>query len=352
MRIAYFAHLNEGHGSGVVSKISAQVDHWRRDGHTVTLFIATADADGAWHALLGDVIVRRYGGPVSRVRAMTSLVRAVRSFRPQLIYLRWDLFYPPMLWFPPGVPLVAEVNTDDLAEYDIGPWIRARYNRMTRSLLLRRAAALVFVTSELSRLPSFRGYRARKVVITNGVDLAAYPRLPAVAEGPPRLAFVGTRGASWHGVDKLITLAGLRPDWRFEVVGLADPGGSAPNIRWHGPLERPDVLTVLARADVGVGTLALHRNAMEEACPLKVREYLAVGLPVFYGYVDPDADGLAQYVLRIANTETNVRDEITRIDAFVRGSRGVRVPRSIVTHLDIAQKEEQRLSLFTDLARS
>jgi len=127
---------------------------------------------------------------------------------------------------------------------------------------------------------------------------------------------------------------------------------AGPNVKWHGPLDRTDVLRILEEADVGVGTLALHRNSMTEACPLKLREYLAVGRPVFYGHMDPDVDGLHSYSLRIANTETNVIDELPRIDEFVWRSRGVRIPRSEVAHIDMARKEAQRLALFDDIANA
>jgi glycosyltransferase involved in cell wall biosynthesis len=350
MRIAYFAHVNAGRGSGVVAKMASQVRSWRSRGHEVRVFLATSDLDATWHHDLGDAVVARYGGPLSRIRAMSRLVSATRRFEPDVVYLRWELFYPPMIRFPKA-PLAVEINTDDLRENALGSRIRAGYSILTRRLILGRASALVFVTSELSRASSYRSAARRRAVISNGIDLAEYPSLPPVADGPRRLVFVGTPEAPWHGVDKLVSLAGLRPTWQFDIVGLADEHlPSPPNVTWHGTLERTAVLDVMARADVGIGTLALHRKAMDEASPLKVREYLAVGLPVIYGYTDPDADGLEGCVLRIANTETNVVDELGRIDAFVGAARGVRVPRSAIAHLDVRHKEAQRLSLFESLA--
>jgi glycosyltransferase involved in cell wall biosynthesis len=359
MRIAYFAHVNAARRSGVLHKIAGQVDQWSAAGHSVRLFVATRDHDDPWSERLGDrVVVRRYDGPASRIRTMARLVERVRAFHPDLVYLRWDLFYPPMLRFPRRVPLVVELNTDDEAESALGSRLRSTYNRLTRGLLLGRARGFVFVTSELSAKPSFAGFKAVHRVVTNGIELAAYPSLPAV-EGPaPRLAFVGTADQPWHGVDKLVELAARRPDWRFDIVGLgADtallaPGPRPPNVTWHGALERARVVEVLATADIGVGTLALHRKAMTEACPLKVREYLAVGLPILYGYADPDADALGRYALRIENTETNVIDALDAIDDFVTRSRGVRVPRPAVAHIDVAVKEGQRLALFDELVHA
>jgi hypothetical protein len=89
---------------------------------------------------------------------------------------------------------------------------------------------------------------------------------------------------------------------------------------------------------------------MNEACPLKVREYLAVGLPVIYANRDPDAERLGSLTLRIANTESNVVDELQGIEEFVERCRGRRVPRAMVAHIDAAHKERQRLSLFEEIA--
>jgi hypothetical protein len=355
MRIAYFAHVNAARRSGVLHKIAGQIERWSAAGHEVQLYIATRDHDDPWSERLGaKVVVRRYDSPLSRIKVMARLVESVRAFHPSLVYLRWDLFYPPMLRFPRRAPLVVELNTDDEAESALGSGVRSTYNRFTRGLLLGRARGFVFVTSELSAKPSFAGFKAVHRVVTNGIELAAYPSPPAV-EGPaPRLAFVGTADQPWHGVDKLVELAARRPAWRFDIVGLdADTaliaGPPPANVVWHGALDRVRVVEVLATADIGVGTLALHRKSMTEACPLKVREYLAVGLPILYGYSDPDADALGRYTLRIDNTETNVIDALDAIDDFVTRSRGVRVPRPAVAHIDVAVKEGQRLALFDEL---
>ncbi len=349
MRIAFVAHVNGGR-SGVFHKIAGQIAEWRARGHEVRALVATRDDTTPWTELQ-DVACHRYGGAVSRLNAMTRLVREARAFRPDVVYVRWDMFYPPMLWFPRRAALVAEVNTDDLAEYALGSSGRARYNSATRRFLLGRARALVFVTDELSASPSFRSFRGQHRVVTNGVRLDDYPHLPAPANERPRLAFVGTAGQPWHGIDKIVRLAAIRPDWQFDLVGMGTTTVDAPpNVTWHGQLERQGVLAVLARADVGIGTLALHRKSMSEACSLKVREYLAVGLPVMYAYRDLDADSLGRYSLRISNSETNVEDDLAQIDSFVAASMGVRVPRASIAHIDMAHKEAERLALFEALA--
>ncbi len=351
MRLAYFGQISGAPSSGVLHKVQGQTEQWLARGHEVRLFLLTRDEPALWSDVFPQAYVRQFTDPLSRFRAMAGLVRGVRSYRPDLIYHRYFAFYPTTLILPWRTPVVIEVNTDDPKEYALTGRFRSSYNSATRGLVLGRADALVFVTNELSDSPSFAGFRGRHVVITNGIDLAAYPELPAPAGDPPRLVFVGSPGQPWQGFDKVVRMARLRPTWRFEIVGTEAEGPAPDNVRWHGPLQREAVLDVLASADVAIGQLALHRKDMHENSTLKNREYLAVGLPMLYAHRDPDADTLDAGVLRIANTESNVEDEIDRISDFVATSIGFRIPRSAVGHLDYGAKEEQRLGLFQELLR-
>lgn len=348
MRIGYLAHVNNGRGSGVVAKLAGQSGCWRAAGHETRFFVATRDADAGWAAGLGQRTVERYSRFASRLGGMARLVRAIRRFAPDALYVRFDIFYPPML-FLPRRPFVVEINTDDLAEFALGGRIRAIYNALTRRLLLMRANALVFVTSELAGGASFQGFRARRVVISNGIDLAAYPILDGPSDGPLTLVFVGGGGEPWQGVDKVLELARRRPGWRFDLVGELDVADAPSNVRLHGRVERHRLLEILASADVGLGTLALHRKGLTEASPLKLREYVAVGMPVVYGHLDPDIDRLGPLALRISNTPTNVVDELDRISAFVEGARGQRIPRSVLEDVAMSAKEAERLRLFESL---
>ena len=316
------------------------------------MFIATRDDPALFAPILADAEPHQFGSPFSRLIAMTKLVRAIRGFRPNLVYMRWDLFYPPLSWLPANAPLVVEINTDDLVENALGSRLRSWYNRITRGFLFRRARALVFVTTELSQRASF-GRHGNRHVITNGIDLTAYPVRPALQHDRPRLVFVGSPDQPWQGLDKVLALASIHRDWQYDVVVVPTPTADAPpNVSWYGRLSRADLIAVLSQAEVGLGTLALHRKAMDEAASLKMREYLAMGLPVIYANDDPDVDSLGPLVLRIANTETNVLDDLLLIEDYVRRSRGTRIPRSLVDHIDVASKEAQRLALFESLART
>jgi glycosyltransferase involved in cell wall biosynthesis len=166
------------------------------------------------------------------------------------------------------------------------------------------------------------------------------------------LVFLGQPGYIWHGTDKLIYLAFAFPDWRFDLVGLKPEeivGKIPDNLVFHGMLERSEYEQILRQANCSIGTLALNRNNMEEASPLKTREYLAYGLPVIIGYSDTDFPQGADFLLQLPNTEDNVKENIEGIRKFVLAWKDKRVPREAVRHLDWSYKEARRLDFFKSL---
>jgi glycosyltransferase involved in cell wall biosynthesis len=187
------------------------------------------------------------------------------------------------------------------------------------------------------------------VTIANGIELGPVGD-PARNGGGPRLVYIG-ESVYWQGVDKIIELAEARPSWSFDLVGVGALSAPA-NVTCHGFLARDEYAQLLERADVALGTLALHRKQMNEASPLKVRRYLEFGLPLILGYTDTDLAGLDPWwLLTLPNAETNVRDSIAEIDSFVTAVVGRRVPRREVEPLiSAAAKETRRLAFFESVA--
>jgi len=213
--------------------------------------------------------------------------------------------------------------------------------------LFRRAAGLVTVTEELAE--HYRPWGSPVAVVPNGILLADLPQ-PAAPNNPtPRLVFLGHPRMPWHGVDKMVLLAQQNPTWQFDLVGdftFGVSGEMPSNVRCHGPLECSLYAPILAEADVALGTLALERKQMAEASPLKVREYLAFGLPTILGHRDSDFPDDAWFLLRLPSTPQNVADHLGEIGEFVKRMRGRRVPRSEIAHLDLRHKERRRLEFL------
>ena len=271
-------------------------------------------------------------------------MRDVRRWSPDVVYLRHGLVHPGLITLAGRIPCVVEVNGNDLAEFRSTSSRRYLLARATRGLLLRRAAGLVFVTHELAAMPTFAVYGRPAIVIANGIDLSGVEPAPAPANEAPRLVFVGHPHTPWHGVDHLESIAAGHPDWRIDIIGPGPDEVSAatPNVTAHGPLAPAEYRQLLVHADVAIGSLALYRAGISEASTLKVREYLAAGLPVIVGYRDTDFPEGAPFILSIPNEPSGIRSSAKAIEGFVNAWRGRRVPRPEVSHLDVTAKESAR----------
>jgi hypothetical protein len=354
MRVAYLVHFRGGRETGIYRKVREHVTQWTRLGVEVGLFVGTDRAGfddwSAIHETRRVALLPEH--PATTLAAREGLSRSLRRWRPDVVYARHGLVYPGLLLVARSAPTVLEINSDDVAEFRLTSASRAAYNRATRSLLLRSAAGFVFVTEELKASPWFARFKKPSVAIGNGIDLHAFPTLEAPANDDARLVFVGHARSPWHGVDHMIELARCCPSWRFDLVGLGiDETTSKPeNVTVHGTLLKEQYLSVLRSADVAVGTLALYRNGMTEASPLKVREYLARGIPSIIGYRDTDFPDGAPFLLRVPNDPGGIVRSIAAIEAFVSQSRGNRVPAASIAHLDVRVKEERRVTFLEQVA--
>jgi len=350
VRIAYLVHFRGGRDTGIYRKVREHVTEWTRLGHEVGLFVATDRAGSKdWAGIPESKRVellpsRAILSIVSRER----LASGLRRWRPDVVYARHGLVYPGFVRIARAFPTVIEINADDLPEFKLTSSWRYAYGRASRSLLLRSAAGFVFVTRELERSPSFASFGKPWVAIGNGIDLSAYPPVPAPSNERPHLLFVGHPRSPWHGLEHAAELAAAFPAWRIDIVGpTRDELTDAPaNMTFHGRQRSEDYLSLIEQADVAIGSLALYRNHMSEASPLKVREYLARGVPTLVGYEDTDFPDPAPFLLCIPNRPDGVMSSLQEIAAFVERSRGVRVPRSAIQHLDISAKEALRLAFL------
>ena len=131
------------------------------------------------------------------------------------------------------------------------------------------------------------------------------------------------------------------------------------NLIAHGYLETEAYREVLGSCDVGLGSCGLHRIPLQEACPLKTRDYLASGLPVIVPYADTALeeakarDGrYPEWVLKVPNESGNLVAEKAGIVEFCRRWAGRRVARAEVEPLiDFFVLERRRLGFFEEICQ-
>jgi glycosyltransferase involved in cell wall biosynthesis len=366
-RAAYF--LSWGYGNeagpadGVRRKIGEQIRRWRSLGLIVRLFInARRDCRDAWlkEVEANELFISIGASRSARWRSLNYVCNEIDRFAPDFVYLRQELFAPRLAKMMQRWPSFVELNGDDVAEARRGPvrqsyyWM---YRAVSRGAFFRRATGLVAVSRELAGLAPFAQHHLPTAVIANGIDLSRFEPLPAPESKGLRFGFIGAAlGARWHGAPKIVDIARLRPDWSFDIIGLSAAdfdGPLPPNITAHGVLDRPQYERVLARCDVGLGTLSAYEKQAWEASPLKVRQYLAFGIPTITGVTDTDYPHGADFLLVLPNTPDNLVSGIDEIETFAKRWKGKRVPREHVTDIDVQIKEARRIDFVKGvLARS
>jgi hypothetical protein len=360
MRIAYVSlHWPRTVESGVGKKIIQQIRAWRDEGHEVQFFMHMqegADKDelipaisstfGMYTGFLGF-----FKTEFERCLAIGRLLPEIRNFHPDVIYLRWGMYVFPAHHLFKIAPVVMEINTNDVIQHGLLGKAFGLYNRLTRGIFLRGVSGLIAASQELADAKEFAAYQKPVCVIANGIEIDPNRSIKAPDNEIPRLAFIGTPGFLWHGVDKLVRLASAFPDLIIDVIGydILDDSLLPPNnLHLHGYLTRNDYEKILTQVDVGVGTLALHRKGMEEASPLKTRECLAFGIPMVIPYLDSDLqDFTSDCILRIPNSEDNISLHGQEIRDFSYSMRGKRIPMvDLVDRIGMKAKEYKRLAFF------
>lgn len=351
MRIAYIVYWDFSRENGVLKKIARQIRAWKKKGHEVTVFAFSA-GHGIWPEIddirIEAIYARRLRNAILKSNI---LFKKVAFWKPDLIYCRFYTYYPGIVKLMSEFPVVLEINSNVVNEMRLSSaFYLYWYHAFLHKKALMNAAGFAFLTPETAA--NYSKYKKPIVVIGDSVDLNEYHQTPPPCNAVPHIVFMASGAADWHGLDKILWLSKACKHWHFDLIGVeestvrSDAGG---NVSAHGFLNRAEYENFMTKADIAIGTLALHRIGMNQTAPLKVREYLAYGLPTIVGYQDSDFPIPVDYLLELPNTETNVIDNLQSIVKFVEHWVGKRVPKEKVTHLDANVKEEKRLAFFSSL---
>jgi hypothetical protein len=369
LKIAYVLDDNLDASVGVKEKVKSQMEVWEKSGVSVQVMeiatgrvstlrdlqneraAPTAAVDRGRKALYAS------GRAIGRISRIRHLANKVEDFAPEIIYSRYTLPVPGLTGLMRKAPiLVFEINSNDLREYWLAGKLKGFANAALRRRLLGQAAGMVFVTRELSNMDSFSWYGGPRLILGNGIDVAAHEYVEAPGNPQPWIGFVGYARQTWNGLDKIRAIARVCPDSLMHLVGMdaheyeQNWGVCERNMRFYGRLSTRETASLMARMDVGLSTLSSYERRLSEGCPLKSRQYFAHGVPVIGGYADPDVVDQPFY-LQLPNTPDNVSANLAGIRQFVAGAHGNvdlrRQTREFAERvLDVGIKEKRRLEFF------
>lgn len=287
--------------------------------------------------------VFRHSALVRTRRGATPLRKAFDWFLLRWEYHRWlkemeasvDAFVlrhyvhdPFQLWFIANCskPVYVVHHTLEVPELRSSEGLRGRLRAALESLFgrysIRRCAATIGVTAEIIEYEKSRaGVPAKRAwLYPNGILLTGQTPTDR-RSNVPELLFVAGAFAHWQGLDRLLDAAErCQHAFILHLVGeLSDSDRKRaladPRIILHGCKTHEDIAQIAASCWVGLSSFALDRKAMQQACTLKVREYLMMGLPVCAGYDEVFPDGFAFY--------RKLGPDMVAILDFARETRGL-----------------------------
>lgn len=356
MKILYLAEWDAFSSSGVLRKIEAQFHEWLSVGADATLLLLSPAPGAGAEPSVGGVRVKvfthltgKYGlTKLYKWRAIREIRSFVKDFNPDVIYYRQASWSPGILSVLKSAKcVVVEVNSDDVSEAMHYGFVKGLYFLLTRRLLISSVSGFVCVGDELAE--SYKGYGKPVCAVANGFDVGSVLPRPLPMNSRPQLVIVGSPGQRWHGFDKLVRAAALYPDFDFHIVGER-LDGLPPNVISHGYVRQAELEALYAKMDFGIATLALHRKGMNEASPLKTREYLAYSMPVIGAYRDTDVSG-CDFFLELPNVENCLELSVGRIREFVEKWKGRPLNMDVVVErIGSKAKEERRLQFIRSVA--
>lgn len=231
------------------------------------------------------------------IPAYLKLRRAYRSFKPDFLYERYNLYLRAGLWLKRRykVPMILEVNSP-LAQERIkqGGLAFRRLAQHFEESIWGEADAVLPVTNVLADIIArTRQTRDGIFVIPNGVDLARFGAIVARDLAKHRLGLdqsvvLGFTGfiRPWHGLEWAIeALSSLPRNVHLLVVGdgparealetQAREAQVSERVHFVGRVDHTQITAYMNAFDI-----ALQPRAVAYASPLKLFEYMALALPV------------------------------------------------------------------------
>jgi len=350
MKIAYLIDSDPSVDTGVMQKIRQQSKCWVEKKHIVylvsskTMSIYDSDENILYTQKFIDIKFGKIGTAINLLYNTYYMKSLIKKIDIDILYMRHRLYVPFLHKILQSNKVVMEINSDEMTEYKLYSRVTYYYNLLTRNIFLKQIDAFVSVSNELKE--KYKYLHKPIVVIANGIDTKSY-KVINNKNNQPKLVFIGTPNQSWHGLDKIIKLAEHFESCQFYIIGTK--GKDTENLKYFGYLSERKATKIINECDVGIGTLSLYRAGLNEASPLKTRQYLACGLALIYAYKDTDLPLEASFALRLDNKKENlnyckIENFITKI--FNNKMISLEARGFAEDILDYHKKEEQRLNFF------
>lgn len=244
------------------------------------------------------------------------------SKKYDLVLLRHIAFDPFALIFSPFIKNRAsihhakEIDELKLVRSGIKGKLASFIERITGKVAVKNSLMVVGVTKEIAIYENEeRGLNKPIAVYPNGIEVEKIEVTEDNrVDNEYNILFMCSYFSEWHGLDILLNSindSNTNKNFFIHLVGNLSEH-QIKNIKKnkykqriiiYGALSKFEYLKIVSKCDVGLGSLAMFRQDLKEGSTLKVREMLAMGLPVFSGHKDAAFSEYFEFYLYSQNFE-------------------------------------------------
>lgn len=226
-------------------------------------------------------------------------------------HMEFDIFSVIFSWFVPNrihIHHSKEIEELKLRRNNWKGKIASKVEKFTGGIAVRNSCAILTVSKDLMHYQRTTRKLPKEFPIfhfPNGIIVENTPILNDVINNYSsiEIGFIADRFHPWHGLDLLINNCKnyLRKDINrnlvFHLIGKLDSNyldqikkinqsNSKIKFKVYGTLKQKEYWKIFCNCNLGIGSLAMYRNGLTDGSTLKVREMLAMGLPIFSGHKD------------------------------------------------------------------
>jgi hypothetical protein len=166
--------------------------------------------------------------------------------------------------------------------------IRLLTEMFISNIISKVPSITISVTPEISNYNSLKNVNPNRVhlIYPNGI-LQTNSEVKDFRSQIPEIIFVASYFSPWHGLDLILDqMKNTSINFKLHLVGnLSSQDFAKANkddrIIIHGDLTQNKIAELYSTIWMSLSSLALYRNGMNQACPLKTRESLSLGVPVY-----------------------------------------------------------------------
>lgn len=327
------------------AKFMGQIEAVKRLGHRVNWICW--DHQGMWLCGNGEpqllLKARLSGVPgYHHTFLYVDLMNAVRKLAASRNYDVVYMRYMPTFWNAPaalralhqkGAKLIVEHPTYPFQHARSNSWLRRTVTWYTEKVFSRIHAMVDLYTIMGDDCGGVLEGRPA-INIVNGVDVEALP-LHVQPQNENEVHLLALASMShWQGYDRLIRamaewkgqervvlhLAGKEGDGSLAAwLKLAEELGVQENVTFEGELHGEALNALADRCDAGVGSLSIRKRKVSRVITLKLREYMARGLPFLYEMEDVDVPWPEHCSLQVADEGDPI--DLQKVVEFARQVR-------------------------------